>query len=186
MSDESASNNEEGYIRTSNHNFISRKATITGTKQVEIRGKTIIHKATIHGDLAVIRIGRYTTIADDSVLKPPTKPGSTTEYVPLLVGTHTTIGSGCDIQAASIGSYCTIGENVKLGPRVIIKDCCVIAAGTEIAADTVVAPFSYMENPKRPELRWIAPAFVELPPSTMNLRQMDAIDRYQDFLRLKA
>ena len=48
---------EDGFIKTTTHNFVSRKATIDGAKQVEIKGRSIIHDVKIRGDLVSSSIG---------------------------------------------------------------------------------------------------------------------------------
>ena len=48
---------EDGFIKTTTHNYVSRKATIDGAKQVEIKGRSIIHDVKIRGDLVSSFIG---------------------------------------------------------------------------------------------------------------------------------
>jgi|UPI000581A5BC dynactin-5 len=181
-----------GYIKTTTHNHISRSATIHGSRQVEIKGRTVLEAETaIHGDLALVRIGRYVYVESGTTLRPAPQPqlmipiDSSTTYIPMIIGSHTIIGSNCMIQAAAIGSFCCIGNNVTIGERVIVKDCCVIADNVTLGPDTVIPPFTRLDVPRRPEFRWIAPACVELPPGTMTVLQNRSMDKYQDFSRSK-
>ena len=69
-----------------------------------------------------------------------------------------------------------IGDQVTLGPRVIIKDNCIIEDGVTLGADTVVPPFSRISS-KNPLLA------TELPPSMAVHMQEVSLDRYQEFQR---
>jgi len=156
---------EEGYVKTAAYNYVSRKAFIHGAKNVEMKGKSIVHpKVHIRGDFQTVRIGRYCHIGEGSILRPPSYQASLDtsheggarengensneeekqliKFLPLIVGSHTRIGKGCVIEAAAVGSSVYIGDNCVISKRVIIKDCCYIASGTVIAQDTVIPPFS--------------------------------------------
>lgn len=166
---------EGGYIKTTTHNFVSRKAIIDGARQVEIKGRSILHDGVrVRGDLAIVRIGRYCQVDSESVLEPSSHPLDSTKYIPMVIGSHTHIGTGCNIKAAAIGSMVWIGNGVTLGPRVIIKDNCIIEDGVELGADTVVPPFTRVsaKNPLMP---------IELPPSMAVRMQEVSLDRYQGF-----
>jgi dynactin-5 len=96
---------EEGYIKTTTHNYVSRNATIDGAKQVEIKGRSILHEGVkVRGDLQIVRIGRYCEIGSSTILEPPTSPFQKEKYIPMVVGSHSHIGKECKISAAAIGS----------------------------------------------------------------------------------
>lgn len=165
----------DGFIKTTTHNYVSRKAVIDGAKQVEIKGRSIIQdEVHIRGDLAVVRIGRYCVLERGSLVEPPAHPSRKSKNVPLLIGSHTHIGSGCEIRAAAIGSMVWIGANVKLGKRCIIKDNCVIEPGIEIADDTIVPPFTRVSTNTTAD-------FEELPPSVSVQLQEVSITTYDEF-----
>ena len=103
------------YIKTTTHNYVSRRAIIDGAKQVEIRGRSIIHeKVKVRGDLSIIKIGRYVEIGSSTLLEPSYNPynqdndnnnnNNNKKYIPMIIGSHTHIGKECTIQAAAIGS----------------------------------------------------------------------------------
>jgi dynactin-5 len=166
---------EEGYIKTTTHNYVSRKATIDGAKQVEIKGRSILQDGVhVRGDLAIVRIGRYCEIDSFTLLEPPMHPQMKEKYIPLVIGSHTHIGTHCKILAAAIGSMVWIGDHVQLGKRCIIKDNCVLEAGVVLGDDTVVPPFTRISvrNPTMPQ---------ELPPSVAVQLQEISLDRYQEF-----
>lgn len=167
----------QGYIKTTTHNFVSRQAQVDGAKQVEIKGRSILQEGVhVRGDLAIVRLGRYCEIDANTVLEPPRHPLDPSKHIPLVIGSHTRVGRECTIQAAAIGSMVWIGDHVRLGPRVIIKDNCIIEDHVTLGADTVVPPFSRIsaQNPLLPK---------ELPPSMAVHRQEVSLDRYQEFQR---
>mmetsp|Transcript_10108 Transcript_10108/g.27712 ORF Transcript_10108/g.27712 Transcript_10108/m.27712 type:complete len:185 (-) Transcript_10108:371-925(-) len=167
-------NTNEGYIKTTTHNFVSRQAKIQGAKQVELKGRSILQKdVTVRGDLAVIRIGRYCEIDEGTVIEPPVHP-MTKKHVHVVIGSHSRIGKACTVRAAAIGSMVWIGDNVTMGERCIIKDNCYIESGTVLGRDTVVPPFTRISkaNPHRTQ---------ELPPSVAVQLQEMSMDRFQEF-----
>jgi dynactin 5 len=96
----------DGYVKTTTHNYVSRKAVIDGARQVEIKGRSILHDGVqVRGDLQIVRIGRYCEIGPSTILQPPVnviqKRG---KFVPMVIGSHTHIGENCDIRASAIGS----------------------------------------------------------------------------------
>jgi dynactin-5 len=96
---------DEGYIKTTTHNYVSRNATIDGAKQVEIKGRSILHQGVkVRGDLQIVRIGRYCEIGPSSILEPPSSPFQSAKYIPMVIGSHSHIGQDCEIRAAAIGS----------------------------------------------------------------------------------
>jgi dynactin-5 len=170
-----ASETDEGYIKTTTHNYVSRKATIDGAKQVEIKGRSILQEGVrVRGDLAIVRIGRYCEIDAQTLLEPPNHPLNRSKNIPIVIGSHTHIGTNCEIRAAAIGSMVWIGDDVKLGKRCIIKDNCIIESGAVLGDDTVVPPFTRI-SAKNPTFQQ------ELPPSMAVQMQEVSLDRYQEF-----
>ena len=166
----------QGYIKTTTHNYVSRLATIDGAKQVEIKGRSILERGVIvKGNLAIVRVGRYCVINDNTVIEPPPMvPLTLNKNVPISIGSHTYIGSHCSINAAAIGSMVYIGNNVRLGKRCIIKDNCIIEDGVIVGDDTVIPPFTRVTktNPRY---------YNELPPSIAIQLQNLSLDRFENF-----
>jgi carbonic anhydrase/acetyltransferase-like protein (isoleucine patch superfamily) len=96
----------EGYIKTTTHNYVSRKAVIDGAKQVEIKGRSILHDGVhVRGDLQIVRIGRYCEIGLSTILQPPVNAIQRKgKYIPMVIGSHTHIGESCEIRSSAIGS----------------------------------------------------------------------------------
>lgn len=64
------------------------------------------------GHTVVVAIGRFCLLAHGSIIRPPYKTyKGIFSYYPMKIGDHVTIGEGSIVQAATIGSYVTIGKN---------------------------------------------------------------------------
>ena len=175
VQDNMSESDEEGYIKTTTHNYVSRKATIEGARQVEIKGRSILQDGVrVRGDLAIVRIGRYCEIDSKTLLEPPNHPFEKSKKIPIVIGSHSHIGSNCEIRAAAVGSMVWIGDNVKLGKRCIVKDNCFIENGVVLGDDVVVPPFTRL-SAKNPTFQQ------ELPPSMTVRMQEISLDRYQEF-----
>ena len=118
-----------------------------------MKGKSIIHSGVhIRGDFQTVRIGRYCHIGENTIIRPPSYQSSLDpnedqiKFLPLIIGNHTRIGKECVVEAASIGSSVYIGDGCVISKRVIIKDCCYVEAGTVIASDMVIPPFSRVKG----------------------------------------
>lgn len=167
------------YIQTTTQNYVSRKATIDGSRQVELKGRSIVADGVkIRGDLGLVRIGRYCHLHSNTLLQPPLLPGQDgTKHVPVTIGSRTVIGKGCVVEAAAVGSLCRVGNAVTMGPRSILKDCCVVADHTVIPTDTVIPPFTRVYSATSGRL-----CTSELPPSVAVELHDLAVDAYQEFV----
>lgn len=165
---------ERLFVETTTKSFISRDARIEESRQVEVKGRSIVSAGVVldsrHG---WIRIGRYCYLDENTILLPSEldgnsrTPGTSTgssaratapstiatptstaspSCVPINIGSHTRIGRDCHVQAAAIGSYCCIGDRVTLGKRVIVKDCCVLEDNVVLGDDTIVPPFTRLAS----------------------------------------
>jgi dynactin 5 len=184
--------NEDDYIKTTTANYVARCGVqIPGASKVEIKGRSIIDPfVVLRGDLAVIRMGRYSRIGRATTVSPPplhdnvhttsSSNNKAHQYVPMTIGNHTWIGQNCQVQAAAIGAYCYIGNHVTLGPRVIIKDACMICDNVTISADTVVPPFTRISNSSNDKSN-TSNITMELSPATVHMMQEESMEVYQEF-----
>jgi dynactin-5 len=182
------------YIQTSTGNWVSRRAVIENARHVELKGRSIVHADSqfkaADSPTGWIRTGRYCHVGAGTIIQPAVlPPHHRDKHVPVTIGSHTIIRKNCHLQAAAVGSYCWIGCSVVLGPRVIVKDCCVIADNVAIPADTVIPPFTRVtvaatgsSSDKQPTSRLV---FRELPPSTAHELQEQSMELYQNFVVLQ-
>lgn len=153
-----------------------------------MKGKSIIHpKVHIRGDFANIRIGRYCSINNNTIIRPPpyqtsllTNNNTSMQFLPLLIGNHTRIGQNCIIESASIGSCVYIANNVVIHKRVIIKDCCYVEEGTVIPADMVIPPFSRVSG--CPAKIIIGDPYRIVPESVATLFVEECVDEFTEFV----
>ncbi|KAK5659983.1 hypothetical protein OQA88_13449 [Cercophora sp. LCS_1] len=150
------------YIETDTGNKVARKATLVGTQNIMLGGKTVIQpEVMIRGDLArsipsssssssgappnntAVAIGRYCFLSRGCCLRPPGRlyKGAFT-YMPLRMSDHVFVGPGSVVQAASIGSHVHIGAKVVIGEFAIIKDYVRILDSAVVPANMVIPSFS--------------------------------------------
>ncbi|KAJ2779560.1 hypothetical protein H4R18_003956 [Coemansia javaensis] len=170
------------FIETDTGNKVSRRSLIFGSQNIVLGGKTVVHsKCTIRGDLrraglthqAAVLIGRFCSLGEASVLRPPYKTyKGVFSYYPLKIGDHVDIGENSVVEAASIGSHVRIGRNCIIGRFAIIKDCCLVEDNAVIAPNTVVPSFSVVAG--GPPAKVVA----RLPESTQELFEAYSKDKY--------
>ncbi|GBG26270.1 Dynactin subunit 5 [Hondaea fermentalgiana] len=62
------------YFETATGNRICRKASLYGTQNIRIHGKSLVaENVTIRGDLANVKMGKHCCIRDSVVLRPSMK-----------------------------------------------------------------------------------------------------------------
>ncbi|KAK0629523.1 trimeric LpxA-like protein [Bombardia bombarda] len=149
------------YIETDTGNKVARKATLVGTQNIILGGKTVIQpEVMIRGDLirsvqaqsssggapasnTAVAIGRYCFLSRGCCLRPPGRlyKGAFT-YMPLRIGDHVFVGPGSVVQAAFIGNHVHIGSKVAVGESAIIKDYVRILDGSVVPPNMVIPSFS--------------------------------------------
>ena len=97
----------------------------------------------LRADLNKIFIGRYVTLSENVIVKPPMKKqNNQMKFVPVEIGNYVFIDKNTIIQAMKIGNYAKIGKDCILGPRVVVGESSIILDGSIVTADTNIAPFS--------------------------------------------
>jgi dynactin-5 len=102
-----------------------------------------MEKIIMRADLSKIMIGKYVTISDSVIIKPPIKKQNKEyNFVPVQIGSFVFIDKNTIIQAMKIGHYARIGKDCVIGQRVVIGDGAVILDGSIVTADAQIAPYS--------------------------------------------
>ncbi|KAK4684226.1 dynactin 5, partial [Tremellales sp. Uapishka_1] len=107
------------------------------------------------GQHVVISMGRYCVIGEGSIIRPPGKiyKGAFTFY-PVRIADFVDIGSGCIVEAASIGHGVEIGKGSIIGKFAIIKDLAVILPGTVLPDGAIVPSMTvWSGNPETVEAK---------------------------------
>lgn len=142
-------------------NALSRRARVSGPLNVSIAGNGVVRaNASIRGDLARVRLGRFCYVGKDAILSPPYRVDISLKRVPMTVGSHVIIGNGAIVEAAWIGVGVRIGDNAIIGKCVVIKDYCDIAADAVVPDDAVLAPCSIMAGIPARRVGMLAPGAV--------------------------
>lgn len=164
------------FVQTKSGIVISRKCSLCGPQNIKVEGKSILkERVIIRADLAPIKIGKYCIIAENTIIRPPTRRFKGGIVIPkIAIGDHTIVGKDCVISALNIGSFVNIGDGCVISPRCILKDCCQIAPGAIVPPDTVVPPFTLWES---------VPARLtsELPDSTERRMKDFTTQQYKQF-----
>ena len=93
--------------------------------------------------MAAVKIGKYTIIRPDVVLRPSYKEArGQLKYVSLHIGNNVFIDEGSIVCATKIGDNVFIGKNCIISHRNVLKDNCKIEDNTILPPDTEVPPFT--------------------------------------------
>lgn len=121
--------------------FVAPNATIIGDVEIG-EGSSIWYGAVIRGDLSKIRIGKYNSIQDNSVIH---GDGPTT------IGDNCILAHGCCVHGAKIESGSLISINAIVFDRAVIGAESIVALGAVVLADTKVPPRTVMAGvPAKP------------------------------------
>ena len=136
--------NKSEYLETHTGNKVSRSCFVKGTANIQVSGRCIISPGVIiRGDLAAVKIGKYTIIGKDVILHPSFKEArGHLKYISLHIGDNVFIDENSIVCASRIGSNVYIGKNCIVSHRCIIKDNCRIQDNTILPPDTEVPPFT--------------------------------------------
>ena len=104
--------------------FIAPTATVIGNVQIA-PGSSIWFGAVLRSDMALIQIGRNTSVQDNAIIH-------VSEGVETIIGDQVTIGHGAIVHGAQVG------DTVLIGIGAIVLDGATIGTGSIIGAGAVV------------------------------------------------
>jgi carbonic anhydrase/acetyltransferase-like protein (isoleucine patch superfamily) len=121
--------------------FVAPNATIIGDVEIG-EGSSIWYGAVIRGDLSKIRIGKFNSIQDNSVIH---GDGPTT------IGDNCILAHGCCVHGAKIENGSLISINAIVFDRAVIGAESIVGLGAVVLADTKVPPRTVMAGvPAKP------------------------------------
>jgi carbonic anhydrase/acetyltransferase-like protein (isoleucine patch superfamily) len=116
--------------------WVAENAMVMGSVLLK-RGASVWFNAVLRGDNDLITVGEYSNIQDGSVLH--TDPG-----IPLVIGSHVTVGHQVMLHGCEIGDNSLIGINsvilnrAKIGRNCLIGANALITEGKEIPDNSMV------------------------------------------------
>ncbi|CAG9321974.1 unnamed protein product [Blepharisma stoltei] len=136
--------NKKEYLETHTGNKVCRKSLIRGSHNIHLNGKCIISPGVvIRGDLAPVKIGKYTIFKEDVVLRPSYKRAKgKLKYITMQIGEHVLIEEGSIVCASKIGNNVHVGKNCIISHRCVLRDNCKIEDGAILSPDTEVPSFT--------------------------------------------
>ncbi|BBB32117.1 conserved hypothetical protein [Thermotomaculum hydrothermale] len=126
----------KGFIpQISDKAFVAPTATIIGDVVVE-EGASIWFGAVLRGDIDKIRIGKNSSIQDNTVIH------VTGGKYPTIVGDNVIVGHGCILHGCEIKNRALIGMGAIVMDDVVIGENSIVAAGAVVIPHTKVPPNS--------------------------------------------
>ncbi|SHL12217.1 Carbonic anhydrase or acetyltransferase, isoleucine patch superfamily [Desulfatibacillum alkenivorans DSM 16219] len=135
--------------------FVAPNVFVSGDVTVD-EDSSLWPGASLRGDLAPIRIGKGSSIQDNTSLH--VNPGFKLE-----VGDLVTVGHGAVLHGCKIGNHSVVGMNSTVLDGAEIGDCCLVAAGSVVKGGTKVPDYSLVAgNPAeiksvrlKPFMNWV-------------------------------
>ena len=114
--------------------FVAETASVAGEVTLG-EGSSIWYGAVARGDMAPIKIGKFTNIQDNATVHVDSKK-------PTLIGDYTTVGHNAIIHGCTVGNNCLIGMGAIILNGAVIGDNSIIAAGSLITEGAIIPPNS--------------------------------------------
>ena len=118
--------------RVSRSAYVAPTAVLIGDVIVE-DGATIWHNAVLRGDIAPIRVGRYSNVQDNCTVH-------TDHDHPTVIGAGVTIGHNAVIHGCVIEDDCLISIAAAVLSRAVIRKGAVVAAGAVVKEGQEIGP----------------------------------------------
>jgi len=131
--------------------FVDPSAVVLG--DVEIGEHSSVWPMTvIRGDMHRIRIGRYSSIQDGSVLHITHAGPYNPDGFPLIIGDHVTVGHQAMLHGCTIGSRVLIGMGAMVMDGAVVEDEVIVGAGSLVPpGKTLKSGYLYVGRPAKPQ-----------------------------------
>ncbi len=106
-------------------------------------GSSIWYNAVVRGDVHDVRIGRFTSIQDGTLIHEDSGRGSGLENgLPTVVGDYVTVGHGVILHACRVEDYALVGMGAIIMDGAVVGRGAVVGAGALVTKNTVIPPYS--------------------------------------------
>ncbi len=105
--------------------YVADGATLIGDVEIG-KDSSVWHGTVLRGDMHYIRIGKNTSIQDNSVAH-----GTASKH-PTIIGDNVTVGHNAIVHGCRIGDNCIIGMGSIILEGAVIGDWCIIGAGAVV------------------------------------------------------
>lgn len=114
--------------------YVFEEGCVIGDVQMD-EFSSVWFNATVRGDIAPIKIGKYSNVQDNAVLH-------VADDLPCLVGDYVTIGHSAILHACTIEDHCLIGMGATVLDGAVVGKGSIIGAGAVVTKNTVIPPNS--------------------------------------------
>lgn len=114
--------------------FVAQTAVVIGDVTIG-EGSSIWYNAVLRGDLAPIKVGKFTNIQDNATVHNETG-------IPAILGDYTVVGHNALIHGCIVGDNCLIGMGAIVLNGAVIGDNCIIGAGALVTQGKIIPPNS--------------------------------------------
>lgn len=124
--------------------FVHPAAVVIGDVTIGERS-SVWPGAVVRSDFASIKIGRYTCVQDNAVIRPgDIYEDGGPKYLPVGIGDHVIVGHGAVLHGCTVENNCLIGDGAvvfngaKLREGSLVGMGAVVLKGTEVPERTIV------------------------------------------------
>ncbi|WP_196592783.1 gamma carbonic anhydrase family protein [Pectinatus sottacetonis] len=114
--------------------YVFQEGCIIGAVEMD-EYSSVWFNATVRGDIAPIKIGKYSNIQDNAVLH-------VADNLPCIVGDFVTVGHSAILHACTVKDNCLIGMHATVLDGAVIGTGSIVGAGALVTKNTIIPPHS--------------------------------------------
>ncbi|MBB5335587.1 carbonic anhydrase/acetyltransferase-like protein (isoleucine patch superfamily) [Pectinatus brassicae] len=114
--------------------YVFEEACVVGDVEIG-EYSSVWFNATVRGDVAPVKIGKYTNIQDNAVLH-------VADNLPCVLGDYVTVGHSAVLHACTVEEHCLIGMSATVLDGAVIGKGSIVGAGALVTKNTVIPPNS--------------------------------------------